>query len=398
MAEWSVFRAPAEVVWGRGVAELVGEFAERRGRKVLVVTDRGVSASGIAGRVVELLRVRDLEVRVVDDVLPEFDYATVGAVAASAAGSEVIVAVGGGSCMDMAKLAALQLAEGGDVRRFIGEGLVTRPILPVIAVPTTAGTGSEATPVAVATDAERGIKAGVSSRYLIPEVALVDPELTDGCPSGVTAASGIDALTHAIESYTATVRSLPMSVPEGFIGRNPLSDSHALEAVRLIGASLADCVVAPHPGARDLMSRGSLLAGISFGQAGTGLAHALQYPIGHLTHTSHGLGVGLMLPYVMEFTAKALPERFDDIARALGREPGDGGTMNSATAAVLDIRKAIGIPHTLSEIADDLNIEEVARDTAAITRLTQNNGRRASTEDIAGIIRASLSGDFALIP
>ena len=233
---------------------------------------------------------------------------------------DVIVAVGGGSVIDLAKVTALLLAHGGPLADYYAVQSVPGPIVPLVALPTTAGTGSEATPVAVVTDPATEMKIGVASPHLIPRHAICDPLLTVGAPPVVTAHSGIDALSHAVESFMAAREEpspeLVLGRPQ--VGKNLLSDVLALTAAGHVYRNLERAVVdGSDLEARTGMLYGSLLAGIAFGNSGVSAAHALQFALGAATHTSHGLGTGLLLPYVMEYNRSARP---DEIARALGSD------------------------------------------------------------------------------
>ena len=215
----------------------------------------------------------------------------------------------------MAKCASLMLTHGGALRDYYGEFKVPGPILPVIAVPTTAGTGSEATPVAVISDASRTLKVGISSPYLIPAAAICDPELTMTCPPSLTAIAGADALTHAIEAFTAARRGTDAELAQKhvFIGKSALSDHFALLAIRLLGRSLERAYkTAADEDARADVMMGALAAGCAFGTAGTAAAHAIQYPVGALTTRPRPRRRDV-LPYVMTYNRQA----------SLGRNGGD---------------------------------------------------------------------------
>ena len=239
----------------------------------------------------------------------------------AAAEPDVIVAVGGGSVIDLAKVTALLLAHGAPLADYYAVQSVPGPIVPLIALPTTAGTGSEATPVAVITDPATEMKIGVASPHLIPRHAICDPLLTIGAPPIVTAHSGIDALSHAVESFMAAREEpspeLVLGRPQ--VGKNLLSDALALTAAGHIFRNLARAVEdGSDLEARTGMLYGSLLAGIAFGNSGVSAAHALQFALGAATHTSHGLGTGLLLPYVMEFNRPARPDEIAELSALMG--------------------------------------------------------------------------------
>jgi alcohol dehydrogenase class IV len=322
---------------------------------------------------------------------------------AAAAGSpDSVIGLGGGSSLDLAKIIALRLSHPGSVDRYYGENQVPGPTIPTIALPTTSGTGSEVTPVAVVTDAARTLKVGISSTYLVPTYAICDQALTDACPAAVTAFAGIDALAHAIEAVTAVEREPEQLdrflLTRVFVGKNPISELFALAAIQSMGSSLATAVRDPTDRrARDHMSYGSLLAGLAFASAGTSAAHALQYPLGARTSTPHGLGVGLLLPYVMEFNRPVREGEFAAIAAALGAATHQTPVSEAASAAigfVADLCLEIGIPTSLRQIgvAED-DLPHIADAAAGVRRLVENNPRELNADALLSILRAAWAGD-----
>lgn len=389
MADIGVLRPPARILFGEGCVAALGDVVAPHGRRVLVCTDGFLARTAHCETVVAALRAAGLDVTVLDATQPELPSDTVAAAAdaAAAAAPDCIVGFGGGSCIDMAKLLALALTVEEPLDRFYGESEVPSSTVPVIAVPTTAGTGSEATPVAVLTDAGRGTKVGISSPYLVPRAAVCDPLLTHGVPPALTAHAGIDALAHAVEAYTAIARDDWRDIaPRVFVGRNVLSAGFALEAIRLVSRALP-AAVHDDRRAREAMLRGSLCAGLAFGSAGTALAHALQYPIGAMSKTPHGLGIGLLLPYVMQFNVSACPELFVDVAHAMGVE--------DAPAAVLRLGREIGLPTSLRDIGiDEASLPAIAAEALGIARLVDNNPRPATRDDLERILRAACRGEL----
>lgn len=349
-------RLPSRVHVGYGTRHHLAEVASIYGRRALVVVDPFLVGTPLFTGMLESLADIGVDVRVHADIVPELPVDTLdgAATAAREHGADMIVAIGGGSALDAAKLVALLCAHGGPLSRYYGENLVPGPIVPIIALPTTAGTGSEVTPVAVVTDPDRELKVGISSPFLVPTAAIVDPELTLGAPASVTAFSGIDALVHAIESYTARVlEPVWATTTPVFTGRNVLAEPMALQAAALLGPWLPVAVVEPgHRPARAHVARGALMAGIAFGSTGTHLCHALQYPIGALTKTPHGLGTGLMLPYVID-TVRADPDvarRLTEIGAALEGISPPEASPHRTLSRVVAINRAIGVPATLAEI------------------------------------------------
>jgi alcohol dehydrogenase class IV len=400
MPDPGVLRAPREVFFGAGVADAVGELARRLAGRVLVVTDPTLAAGEAGRRVFASLRSQGLEVEVFDGTVPELPMDTVFAAIRAALGSapRLLVGLGGGSSIDLAKLVALAVAHGDDLRSFYGEEQVPGPIAPVIAIPTTAGTGSEVTPVAVLTDPEVVLKVGISSRHLIPTYAVVDPTLTYGCPPSVTGHAGIDALAHAIEAFTAARRKLPHGTDAVFIGKNSLSDAFALVAVRHIAPNLV-AAQRDEPAARGAVAYGSLCAGLAFGTAGTAVAHALQYPIGTRTHTPHGLGTGLLLAYAMRFNKPARVGELAAIGRAMGvsgDEDDDELAADAAVAGVAELSTAVGVPSSLAQLGvADEELGELARQALGVSRLIVNNPRELRERELLEILRAAWRGELA---
>jgi len=349
-------RMPPRVHFGYGARAQLPAILRAHGTRVLAVVDPFLPGTPLFAEILDALAGAGLEVRVQSGITPELPVDTLDAAAAEARGhaADVVLAVGGGSALDAAKLIALLCVHDGPLGRYYGENLVPGPTLPVVAVPTTAGTGSEATAVAVVSDPSRELKVGISSPFLVPAAAVVDPELTLGAPASVTAFSGIDALVHAIESYTARplandwTGALPV-----FTGRNVLTESASLEAARRIGPWLAVAVRRPDDRrARGELALGAHLGGVAFSSTGTHLCHALQYPIGALTRTPHGLGTGLMLPYVLDAIGAdaGVAERIARIGAEAEGIPAGEGSLARTIAWVVALNREIGVPATLAEL------------------------------------------------
>jgi alcohol dehydrogenase class IV len=276
----------------------------------------------------------------------------------------------------------------------VGDDKVPGPILPLICVPTTAGTGSEVSAAAVLTDQENKVKVGVLSNYLRPRIAVVDPLLTLSCPPKLTADSGIDALTHAIEAYTAVDNEhfpLPAGERTVYQGRHPLGDCLAEKAIALIGANL--CRAFQHGkdlSARAGMSLGATLAGLAFSNVGVALVHALEYPVGGATHCSHGAGNGLLLPFVMRFNLPARRKEFATIARLLNEEVAGLDEEQAALRAITAVerlRSEIGIPERLRDLGvQRTQLPAFAEKAISIKRILRVNPRPVTREDLQGIL------------
>ncbi|WP_375599112.1 iron-containing alcohol dehydrogenase [Devosia sp. Naph2] len=404
--QFGVVRAPYNLVFGAGQRVALPNYAKAHGKSALLVTDERMAGEPAFAEMRQGVEAAGLAVSVFSGTLPELPAACLaaGVDAGRAAGADLIIGVGGGSCMDAAKIIALLLAHGGEIADYYGEYKVPGPVLPLIALPTTAGTGSEVTPVAVVSDKNRAVKVGIASPYLIPHTAICDPELTYGCPPGLTAVSGADALTHAIEAFT-TARRVPTGVTvheHVFLGKNVLSDLYALEAIRLIGGSLSRAVrdSADHAARADMML-GATLAGLAFGTAGTAAAHAIQYPVGALTHTAHGLGVAAVMPYVMEFNQPMATAPMADIATALGL-PVDGLTQAQRAAAAVDgvaaLFAEIGIPPNIKALGmSEDKLGWTAEQALAATRLIKNNPRPLDAQSMAMLVAAAYRGDREML-
>jgi alcohol dehydrogenase class IV len=394
MTDFAILRAPSQVLFGAGMAAAAGRIAAGHGRRVLVCTDPIIAGTPGFASVRESLEAAGLEIAIFTDAVVDVPRSAIdGAVALGRSHPpDVIVAVGGGSVIDLAKVTALLLAHGGALEDYYPLQSVPGPVLPLIALPTTAGTGSEATPVSVITDPATQMKIGVASPHLIPRHAICDPLLTLGAPRTVTAHSGIDALSHAIEAYMAAREepSVDLVLGRPQVGKNLLSDSLALTAAGHIARNLVRVVEdGDDLEARTGMLYGSLLAGIAFGNSGVAAAHALQFAVGAATHTSHGLGTGLLLPYVMEFNRPARSAELASLATEMG-SPGD------PVDHVHELGLQIGLPASLAEIGvAQGDLRPMAEASVGIKRLIDNNPRPLDAESLEAILEAAWYGQPA---
>ncbi len=393
---FGTLRAPRELLFGAGQRHALGTVAPKLGQRALVVTDARLAADADLRALVGQLEAANLAVLVDSSTLPDVPVESAVSSADNARNfqPDLVIGIGGGSCLDMAKCVALLLAHGGRPQQYYGEHTVPGPVLPLIAIPTTAGTGSEVTPVAVLSDAERSLKVGISSPYLIPTVSICDPELTLSCPPGLTAIAGADALTHALEAFTAIRREPVPGIAQQrvFVGKNALSDQFALSAIGLLWQGLeAACKDGADRAAREKVMLGATLAGFAFGVAGTAAAHAIQYPVGALTHTAHGLGVACLMPYVMTWNAPAIEPELAQIAAAAGlKGPGE------VVPALAALFARIGIPATLRDLGlAEERIDWVAEQSCGITRLIQNNPRPLNAQEMRNLVAAAHGGDRA---
>ena len=375
------FQTPTKIISGIGsTAEIIKELNDLYAKKVLLITDPGLVQAGVAQQVVEMLKQAAVEVEIFDAVEPDpsIQVATKAAEMAKNVKANVLIALGGGSAIDTAKSAALLVTNGGYLKDYAGVNKVIKPILPLIAVPTTAGTGSEVTIFAVMSDPEKQEKFTISSALIAPAVAVLDPLLTLKLPPSVTAFTGMDALTHAIEAFTSSIAQ-------------PATDALALSAIKLI---LKHLPVAVGRGdnimARDGMLQASLLAGIAFNNAFLGLAHAIASPLGGHFHVPHGLANAVMLPYVMEYNLPTAVRRYAEIGRALGLQAvGDTprAVAEKTVAAITQLARDINIPEKLSNIgAKEELLPLVARDELKSIQL-KFNVRNASEKEILALLQ-----------
>jgi alcohol dehydrogenase class IV len=400
MRETWTFHTASQLVFGRNAVRQLGDIARRlRARRVLVVTDAMLDKAGALERVRQPLAEAGIVVEAFTGGEPEPSMRA--GLACYEVGKQckpdAVLGLGGGSNMDLAKLAALLLTHGGAPRDYVGDDKVPGPVLPLICVPTTAGTGSEVSAAAVITDTDNQIKVGILSNYLRPASAVVDPLLTVSCPPKVTADSGIDALTHAIEAYTAVDNAefpLPAGERSVYQGRHPLGDVLAEKAIAVIGRYLRRAVRDGQDlEARDGMALGATLAGMAFSNVGVAVVHALEYPVGGATHCSHGAGNGLLLPFVMRFNLPARLPEFARIAGMLGESTSglsESAAAERAVTAVEKLKSDIGIPSRLRDIGvRQEQLRPFADKAFGIKRILRVNPRQVSADDLHAILEAA---------
>jgi alcohol dehydrogenase class IV len=371
---------PMKVCFGVGSLDIIGDEASKLGaNQALIVTDPGVYQTGLVDPVKQRLSRAKLSVDIFSEAEPEPTLPGLNAAAEKLGreGYDLLVGVGGGSSMDTAKGLSVLLAHGGRGQDYVGINKVPGPGIPIFTLPTTAGTGSEVTKAAVFDDPEKRSKFGIQSPYILARLAIVDPTLTYGCPQKVTATAGIDALTHAIESYTS-------------INASTFTDALEVEAMRLIAGSLRAVVKdGSDKEARNHMAEGALFGGFGIAHAGGAAAHALAYPLGSRFHLPHGVTVGLLLPYVMECNLSTNPAKYATIAHRLGVKT-EGLSLQEAAEkgveAFKNLAKDVGITLHLRDlgIAEEA-LEELAVASMDVTRLLNNNPRKLSLDDVRRI-------------
>lgn len=325
------FRVPATIQMGTGAAALTGAEVKRLGAKTaLIITDKFLLDSGTVQPVLDSLKEAGVAVEIYTgvDKEPTLKHVDESLALLQKSGCQAIIGCGGGSPIDVAKAVSVMAKNPGRIQDYMGADKIPNPGVPVIAIPTTAGTGSEATLFTIITDTDRDVKMLIGSPWLMPAVAIVDPALTMKMPKGITAATGVDALTHAIEAYVSRKAQ-------------PMSDMVALEGMKLIFNNLPTAWSQPdNAEARAKTLHGALLAGMAFSNASVALVHGMSRPVGALFHVPHGVSNAALLGVVMDFSLSGNYARYADVARALG-VAGSGSDKEIAEAGAKKVRDLI---------------------------------------------------------
>lgn len=381
-----VFNTTDQIVFKPGASAMLGTLARARlGQIVLLVTDRGIRKLGLCEPALESLRATGVEVAVFDAVEPDPSLSTVMSAVefARQRGATGVVGMGGGSSLDVAKLVALLCGSNEDPNDAWGVGKAKGPRLPLVLVPTTAGTGSEVTPVTIIT-VSGDEKRGISSPLLLPDMAILDADLTLGLPPFITAATGIDAMVHAIEAFTSKNAN-----------NNPISKMMARSALRLLGENLQQAVDhGADRSARGAMLLGSMLAGQAFANSPVAAVHALAYPIGGTFHVPHGLSNALVLPHVLRFNATVAAGSYAQIAADLFPDlAGAEGDRERCTAFIDrlgELAVNVGLPTKLRDVGiREEDLGGLARDAMKQNRLLVNNPRVVTELDALAIYQAA---------
>ena len=362
------------------------EISNKLGQSILFITDKGLMSLGLTEQTLKELK-KTSSVEIFDDV--EADPSKKTLLKAIEVGKKIkatgVVGFGGGSSMDVAKLAALILGSGENLEEAWGVANAKGPRLPLVLIPTTAGTGSEVTPVSIITVGEEE-KKGVSSSIILPDLAILDPDLTLGLPAGTTAATGIDAMVHAIEAYASSSKN-----------NNPISKMLSIEALKLLGGSIEKAVFeGSNVEARGNMLIGAMLAGKAFANSPVAAVHALAYPIGGTFHVSHGLSNSLVLPYVLRFNSvdSKASKDYAELAPYVFPEIDTNRGAQSVCAEFIDklesLSKKLGLPQKLREVDIPKNAcEKMAKDAMKQTRLLVNNPREVTEKDALNIYHSA---------
>lgn len=380
----SIFKSANKLITGPNALDyLVTAIEKFQLSKPLIVTDQGVVQSGTLNHVLECLKT---DYAIYDAIKPEPEVSQVQICIDyyRAQQCDGVLAVGGGSALDIAKCIAALAGQQGNIQDFIGVDKIAERNIALIVIPTTAGTGSEVTNIAILSDTEQQMKQGIVSDCLLPDVAIVSPLMSVSCPASVTAASGVDALVHAIEAYIS-------------VNRSDLTDALALQAIDMIVEYLPLAYALPeHLVAREKMATASLMAGLAFGNAGVGAVHALAYPLGGKYKMAHGVSNALMLPFVLKWNVLGCARRLSHLAKRLHVAEGQNEMQNAEKLVEFlhQFCRKLNIPSSLKHFGiqeDDL--PQLAAEAIKVERLLKNNPRRLSVQDIEAIYReAYISG------
>lgn len=379
MQEFFAFNLLPRVLYKAGlVAEMGQEIQRLGGTRALIITDAGVVREGLLASVQHGLAGSVDVVGVYDQVPANSSVAVVESCAAHARelGADLIIAVGGGSPIDTAKCVRMLLTLGGRLLDYQGYNILTDRLVPMAALPTTAGTGSEVTPFAVIRDEDQNLKITFGSPFLAPDLALLDPMMTRSLPPTLTAATGMDALTHAIETFVSS-------------DNNPISDSLALHAIDMIGTHLRDATYSGNEiEARGQMLLASCMAGIAFSNSFLGVVHAMAHAVGGMFAVHHGIANAILLPYGMRFNSILLPNRYGRIARALGVNAGGRSEMevvDDGIAAVRTLAQDCGLPNRLRDVGVTEESLPALAEAAISDAAIFSNPRSVSEEELLAL-------------
>ncbi|KAB8142140.1 iron-containing alcohol dehydrogenase [Chloroflexia bacterium SDU3-3] len=383
MPDFFEFQVRPRVLYRQGLVDELGhEIAQRGARRVFIVSDAGLQRSGLLDRVVRGIGGSAEVVGIFCDVPANSSVAAVERAAAAArqAQADIVVGLGGGSPLDTAKAMRILLTEGGQLRDYEGYNVLERALTPMIAIPTTGGTGSEVTPFAVIRDEEQQLKLTFSSPYLSPEVAILDPETTRELPPPITSATGMDALTHAIESFLSRES-------------NPISEPLALQAIDLIANNLRAATFTPEDQfARGQLLIGSCIAGMAFSSSMLGVVHAMAHAVGGVFPVHHGTVNAILLPHGMRFNSAVVPNRLVRVSRALGVNAGgrpEEHVIEDGIDAVRALAQDCGLPMRLRSLEIPEEALPALAETALVDAAIFSNPREASAGDILALLQAA---------
>jgi alcohol dehydrogenase class IV len=370
---------PNKLVFGKGkLDQLVDEVFQLRAKKILIITIEPLLSQ--INSLVDNLKSKSVELTIDTSIVQEPYFSDFKKLMQNVSlfNPDVVIGIGGGSVLDIAKLVAAQLDNEQSLEEYVGIGLLKGRKKKLICLPATSGTGSEVPPNAILVDDSDGQKKGIISPYLVPDVVIVDPMLTISVSPSITAATGIDALTHCLEAYTNKFA-------------HPMIDLYAYEGMKLIASNIVQAVKnGKDEDARTAVALGSMYGGICLGPVNTAAVHALSYPLGSMFHLPHGLSNALLLPYVMEFNLVASADRYADVAIALGceREKDDLTTAKKGVEKTKEIIEQCGLPLRLRDAGvNEDAILTMAKDAMKVQRLLKNNPREVTLEDAIDIYK-----------
>ncbi|UUZ96633.1 iron-containing alcohol dehydrogenase [Paenibacillus sp. P25] len=381
------FQTAGHIVAGRHSLQSLGEHLHLVGsvRSALLITQPSMKALGAADELVKQLADKGIRADMITSILPEPTIHNIEEVYRGIAGEDydVLIGLGGGSVLDATKILSVLKTSGGSVRELLGTDLVKRPGIPTILIPTTSGTGAEVTPNAIVTLPEEELKVGIVSKHMLPRLVFIDPMLTLGLPKPITAATGMDAFTHSLESFISNKA-------------NPISDMFALESIRLISSSIVEAYQnGSSVDARENMLLGSMYGGMALTSAGTAAVHALAYPLGGKFKIAHGVANSMLLPHVMRFNMDAITERLSRVAGAMGIEVGNvsqAGAAEKVVERIVEWTKTLEIPQDLRSFGvQETDVPEMAVSASKVTRLLNNNPKVLSLADMEAIYHRLLA-------
>lgn len=379
----SEFFAGSHVFFGKGAIEKLPDILkEYRAGNIMVLHGSSVKRAGLADRVIEEIKKAEAKVIVFEGVVPDPTNDVVETTAELARKEEidVFIAVGGGSCIDLAKAVNVLMTNPGPIGQYGGIGKVEKPVLPLIAIPTTAGTSSEVTNVAALTDTEAVCKYVIIDNKLVPDKVIADPEFTRTMPPSVTAATGMDAITHAVESYISNMAT-------------PLTEYHSLKAFQIFYENLPKAAADGNDmAAREKMMLGCIIAGFGFSNANLGLVHGIAHTLSAHFHLPHGMANAAVLPYVTEYNADSCPEKMTELARAIGL-PVSGDSKKDQKLlpeALLKLTKELKIKTLSEQGVKEENLDMLAEDVLKEPVLGFNPKQGVTKEDVLAILRRAM--------
>jgi alcohol dehydrogenase len=379
---------PTSVENGIGLSKEIGSFLESKGaKKVFLITDQGIRSAGILNGIEHSLEGAKIQYEVFDNIVPNPTSESVkdGLNRLKLDHFDHVLAVGGGSSIDTAKAIAVMARNEGDILDYEGVGKIPNEGLPLTVIPTTSGTGSEVTSATIITNSETHFKTAIISPYLFPNFAVLDAELTVGLPQHITSSTGMDALTHAIESYTSKTAT-------------PVSKAFAVQSLKMIGENIEKAFyVATDLESRENMLVASMLAGAAFTQSRLGNVHAISHTLGGVFDIPHGIANATLLPFVMKFNLPACPKEMADIARCLGSDTSGLNDLEAgekAIEAVIRLNRSLNIPLNIKELGVDLDAIDKLVDDSMRSGNVLINPRLTTANDIRQIIESAYKGEL----